>query len=75
MTLDYNYESTFYGAFSGNHAAQSATYASVLLDWLAPARVLAQRYAGAQNVSCAAEAALFGCHLAPHGFSSWDQSV
>ena len=26
-------------------------------------------------MTCTADAALFGCHLAPQGFSSWDQSV
>ena len=72
-----NYESTFYGAFSANHALQAASYLGPVLAWQAPARALAAAFAVKWNLSgvCSPEALLFACHLAPGGFSSWDQSV
>ena len=65
MTLDYNQESTYYAAFASNHAPQFASYIGPILDWQAPARVLATRFAAQWNVSCDARALLYACHLAP----------
>ena len=75
MTLDYNFESSYYSAFSANHAPQFASYLGPILAWQAPARALAARFAAQWNVTCDPSALLFACHLVPNGFSSWDQSV
>ena len=68
-------EATFYGAFSSNHASQTASYFTPLLDWVAPGRALAQRVAADWHLDCDPAALLYACHLAPWGMQSWDQSV
>ena len=75
MTLDYNYESPYYGAFSSNHAAQTAHYWQPILDWLPAAAREAQSAAAAARVACPASALHYACHLAPWGLQSADQSV
>jgi hypothetical protein len=67
-------ESTFFGAYPSNHAAQTGSYAQPLLEWLDAGRVLAQSLAAEAKVTCPATAAVFACHLAPWGFQSDDQT-
>ena len=67
--------STYYGAFSSNHAPQTAPYLTPLLDWVAPGRALAQRVAGDLHLECDPATLMYACHLAPWGMQSWDESV
>jgi len=73
--LDYNAESTFYGAFSSNHAPQAESYFPVITAWAPAARALAAQQAAAFNLSCAPHTLHYACHLAPWGLQSWDQTV
>lgn len=74
-TLDYNQESTFFGAFSTNHAEQFASYASPLVDFAPAGTAGAQTEAAAAHITCPPSAQHFACHLAPWGLQSDDQSV
>jgi hypothetical protein len=74
-TLDYNAESTFFGAFSSNHAPQVESYFPVIMAWAPAARALAAETAGALALSCAPRTLHYACHLAPWGLQSWDQTV
>ena len=74
FTLDYNAESTFYGAYSSGHANQTISYFPVMLDFVVPARAIATKVSSTLNISCPG-ATLFACHLAPHGYQSWDQTI
>jgi len=75
FTLDYNAESTFYGAFSSNHGPQVEGYFPVISAWVHAARALAVEQAAVYNLSCPSNTLHFACHLAPWGFQSWDQTV
>lgn len=74
-TLDYNYESTFYGAFSSNHPEQTASYFPPVTSWMSAAASLAQTEASAGHVECPPNALHYACHLAPWGLQSFDQTV
>lgn len=75
FTLDYNYESTFYGVFSSNHADQAEGYWGPIIDWMQPAQQHAQQQAKAANITCPSNAMHYACHLVPWGLQSDDQSV
>jgi hypothetical protein len=74
-TLDYNFESTYFGAFAANHAAQFASYAGPLLAWAPAGRKQAAQQAATAGVTCADAALHFACHLAPWGFQSDDLTI
>lgn len=75
FTLDYNAESTFYGAFSSNHAPQVESYFPIITAWEPAARILASEQAAAYSLDCPPETLHYACHLAPWGLQSWDQTV
>jgi hypothetical protein len=74
MTLDYNYEATFFGAVA-THVAHAVSYFGSVVDWMPAARKQAAQQAAAANVQCPADALHYACHLAPWGFQSQDTSV
>lgn len=74
-TLDYNYETPFYGAFSSNRPAQAASYFQPILDWMPAAAQEAQTEAAAARVTCPADALHYSCHLGPWGARSFDGTV
>jgi len=74
MTLDYNYESTFFGAFSSNHAPQFASYITPLLDFVPAGLDYALLMAAEAKITCLPGTLNFPCHLAPWGLTSFDVS-
>jgi hypothetical protein len=68
-------EAFFYGAFSSNHAAQTASYYPIFQQWEPSAALQAIDEAAAAHVSCPATALHFACHLAPWGMQSLDQTI
>ena len=52
MTLDYNYQSTFYGVYSSNKPSQASAYFAPIVDWMPSARAEAQATAKQANLTC-----------------------
>ena len=75
MTLDYNYQSTFYGVYSSNKPSQASAYFRPIVEWMDAARVEAQATAKQANVTCSTDALHYACHLAPWGYQSFDTSI
>ena len=77
FTLDYNYESTHFGAFSSHHGDRTAGYFPPILAWLASGGMaaMAAQESAASNISSPPGALHMPCHIAPWGMQSLDQSV
>eukprot|EP00759_Apiculatamorpha_spiralis_P037199 PhF_6_TR37160/c0_g1_i1/m.54704 len=74
-TLDYNYETPYFGVFSSNHAEVAESYWAPIVDWVAPGQRMAQIEAKIAGVQCPANALHYACHLAPWGSQSIDQTI
>lgn len=69
-TLDYNFQSPWFGIFSSNHQELAASYLSTVFAQLPGAATQAQRYLSAyrKNVSsCPATALKFQQHISAYG--------
>jgi len=77
FTLDYNYESTLFGAFSSHHGDRTAGYFPPIVAWLASGGMaaMAAQESAASNISSPPGALHMPCHIAPWGMQSFDQSV
>lgn len=71
-TLDYNYQTPYFGAFASNHPQQAEAYWGPIVDWMGPGRIKAQAQASYAGVTCPASALYYACHLAPWGLMSLD---
>jgi hypothetical protein len=74
-TLDYNFESFYYGVMSSNHVEHMSGYLPTVLAWTDSGRKMAQLEAAAANVTCPTSSIHMPCHLGPWGMQSYDESV
>jgi len=66
-TLDFDYESSMYGAFASNHGELAEGYWGPIVDWMPNARRKAQVQAAKARITCPNHTLYYACHLAPWG--------
>ena len=76
-TLDYNFQSPWFGIFSSNHAQLSASYLTTVFEQLPAAAAEAQSFLRAHrtNVTCPATALKFQQHISAFGGGNLNTQV
>ena len=76
-TMDYNVEATYYGVHASGHGEYASSYFPTVSAWVSggQAQQAAQMHARRGNLTCAAKALHYSCHLAPWGMQSDDLTV